>query len=76
MMNREDFRENYCLMCGSQRCDSSDEMMNECWHFREENLQGLCRKCWHAHWCQEALRFLNMTGCSEFFQINTDVLKR
>ena len=74
MISRDEFRENYCFMCGSQRCDSSDEMMNECHHFIDERAQGICRKCFHLYWCQEARRWLDMLECSEYF--SADVLKR
>lgn len=73
MMNRDEFRDLYCMMCGSQRCDASDEMMNECHHFIDERAQGICRECFHLYWCQEARRWLNMLQCSEFF--SADVLK-
>ena len=73
-MTREDFRENYCFICGSQRCDASDEMMNYCHQYLEERANGICRRCYHLYLCDEVKRGLEMLECNQF--CSAGVLKR
>lgn len=65
----EQYRKDHCNMCGSQRCDSSREMMQACWPFRKANLQGLCISCIRARYCDEAIRWLDMKYCSEYLNV-------
>lgn len=37
-MTKEEFIEKYCRMCGTQRCDGTDEWLEGCPHYRREIL--------------------------------------
>lgn len=66
-ITKEEFRKTHqCMYCGSQRCDGSDEMMDHCWAFIQQNLQGLCKTCIRATWCEDARRFLDMMECNMY----------
>ena len=70
-MTRDEFRKQHCQLCGSQRCDGSDEFMDACHKWREMNLQGLCRSCIRSLWCEEAARFVDMQFCTQYLKVLT-----
>lgn len=72
-LTREEVRKKHCIVCGSQRCDGSDEMMDHCKIFLEANWQGLCAHCLKAFLCPDSRRWLDMEYCNQF--IDTKVLK-
>ena len=36
-MNFDEFKKQYCIMCGSQRCPATDEAITSCGYFKDEN---------------------------------------
>lgn len=68
-MTKDAFRQSdNCQLCGTQRCDASDEMMDYCFKWIKINLQGLCQTCFHSFVCDDAKRFLDITFCNKYIK--------
>ena len=68
-ITKEQFRQTEdCQLCGTQRCDGSDEMMDYCFKWISLNLQGLCKTCYWSFVCDDAKRFLNMEYCNKYIK--------
>ena len=42
-MTREEFYQEHCLMCGTQRCPADDEAISTCGHYTG-NIDGIPKK--------------------------------
>ena len=71
MMSKEQFEKEYCTTCGSQRCPGiyDKEWSQGCLFWINENLEGLCRSCFNAGSCKDALKGLNMSECDSYINL-------